>query len=457
MPWKTPLKESLCHLALRQMAADADYRKCRGITVTPFALTDGMFADYRQWKLTSTLRYAAVNSSFYRGAFAGIDVDSVRADDLSALPFTTADDLASAPFAFLCQSQTAARRAISFESSGTMGPRKRLFFSDNDLKQMADFMACGISTVADATDTVQILLPGTCAGGQSDLLRRGIEKMGASAVVTGVDLPFEEQIASIRAHGTTILFGETHLIYRLTKKMALVCDLHSLGVDTLFLTTSWVSPVMRAYLERAWGACVSVHYGMTEMGLGVAVACPVCGGMHYNELGVIAEAIDPVTRAPVLDGSEGEIVVTSIGREAMPIIRFRTGDMGRIWRASRQCPSASFDVLSEVAYRRAARVKLQCGMAITPTFFHDAVFSVPEVVDYELSVFRTDDGCDRLVFEVESVCDGFSVRSRLANSVQHALSVEHAMPVSLHVTIDFRSHEELRQGSPFKKLIKDCR
>lgn len=442
----TPLKESLHRLAARQDARFPEEAARHG--------ADAAFAALRDRKFRETVAWAAERSPFYRERI-GAGASAVRGlADIGRLPFTTAADLAANPYRLLCVSQDDIERAISFTSSGTTGPAKRVFFSLDEIEAMTDFMAAGLATVAAPGDVVQILLPEGPALGQCDLLARGAAKLGAEPVVSGLFKPPAEQIDCIREHGSTVLFGETRLLYRITKAMEGKVDLASLGVRTLFVTTSHNGDALVRGLERAWGAQVVSHYGLSEMGLGLAVDCPVCGGRHFDALDVYAEAIDPETGEVLPCGEEGELVFTTLSRRAMPLLRYRSGDIGRICPADPACPSAPLEVLSPVLSRRENGVAVG-GRVLHPTDFDDVLFDFDAVVDYDLSV-EAAEGAERLMFEVESKADAPDFEAALlAAIIRHSDSL--GLAGMLPPRIQHAAPGELLQGRHFKKLIYDLR
>jgi phenylacetate-coenzyme A ligase PaaK-like adenylate-forming protein len=107
-------------------------------------------------------------------------------------------------------------------------------------------------------------------------------------------------------------------------------------------------------IERAWGCEVFEHYGMTEMGLGGAMACEAHDGYHPREADLLFEIVDPRTGAPLPDGEYGEIVFTTLTRTAMPLVRYRTGDMSRFIPGPCPCGSV-LKRLARVADRKAAK------------------------------------------------------------------------------------------------------
>jgi phenylacetate-CoA ligase len=453
----TPLYYPLFDLCRRRIDADQEFLSVKKWTRAP-AVDIDLFEEYRFFRLHRTLEYVARQSRFYGRLFAesGIEPAEIcKVSDLAQLPLTRAENIADDPFAFLCISQGMVERAVTFVSSGTIGPQKRVFFSQTDVEAIIDYMAAGMRTVADENDVVQILLPGGAPYSQGDLLARGVARMGARPVFTGMFVPPEEQIAAIRANGSTVLFGETHLIYRITKLMEKACNVEDFGVRTLFLSTSFASSSMISYLANTWNACISTHYGLTEMGLGLAVSCPVCGAHHFNELDVIGEVIDPETGDALPPGSTGELVFTSIGREAMPLIRYRTRDVAHFGNASEGC-GASLRTIGQVPYRSESVVHLGNSFRIHPTLFHEVLFRIPDVVDYELSVSQ-EDGLDVLCFDVESINASESLRRCITSALRESPLLHKSNSSEIGIRVDLKTEGQLQQGPHFKKVIKDLR
>lgn len=435
----TPLYRSLFELCRRQINADKEFLLFKNWFTTPKVDME-IFEEYRLFKLRRTLAYVAQHSRFYKRLFAesGIEPEEIRTiADLAVLPFTSAEEIAADPYAFLCTSQGMVERAITFTSSGTVGPQKRVFFSEPDIEAMTDYMAVGIKTVADSSDVVQILLPEGPVMGQCDLLARGVCKMGARPVITGLFIPPEMQIQAIRDNGSTVLFGETHLIYRITKMMESKYNLRELGIRALFLTTSYASEEMINYLHQAWNAQISTHYGLTEMGLGLAVGCPGCGYNHFNELDVIGEVIDPVTGKSLAPGSIGELVFTTIQREAMPLIRYRTKDRALLGEPSESCGSP-LRTLGAVKYRVESLVPFCDGAFIYPTLFHNSLFKIPEIVDYDLSV-NTLAGKDMLIFDIEAFEPEDCLRQRILESIHENQFIQSFKPSEFKICVNFKT------------------
>jgi phenylacetate-coenzyme A ligase PaaK-like adenylate-forming protein len=450
----TPLHCSLFELCRRQIASDTEFMQLNGFHAAP-PVDALLFENYRLFKLRRMLNYVAEHSRYYQRCFADFGIKPQKITsiaDLRVIPLTNGTDLSMDPFAFLCVSQSKIERIITFTSSGTMGPKKRIFFTEKDLEAITDYMGAGMKTVAGSSDVVQILLPEGPVMGQTDLLARGVEKMGARPVIAGMFLEPQEQIEIIRRQGSTVIFGETHLIYRITKTMERHCDLARLGIHTLFLTTSHASEKMIAYLSRTWNARISKHYGLVEMGLGLAVDCPSCGAYHFNELDVICEVVDPKTGRVLPPGSGGELVFTTLQREGMPLIRYCSRDLAPFGPSAGSCDSP-LNTIGHVESRVESRLRLDNGAVVYPTLFHDVVFSIPEVIDYELSI-ETEYGTDVLVFDLEVFSPETFVPERMAAQMKKTRIVQRT---GVPVMVRFKPPGTLKQGAVFKKVVNDRR
>jgi phenylacetate-coenzyme A ligase PaaK-like adenylate-forming protein len=358
---------------------------------------------YQGALLARAVRYAAAQSSFYGELFrrSGTRPEGIRGcDDLGRLPLTRQEDVARTPYRFLCLSRARVERVHTFVTSGTTGPRKKIFWTGGDLGRIVRFMAAGIGTVAGRGDVVHICLPDGPPYSQADLLARGVAAIGARAVVAGTGRSAREHLELIRRHGSTVLFGYAGPLYRLTRELEALCDPGRCGVRVLFLAAEYVPEARRRELERIWNCRVRTHYGLTEMGLGVAVECEAGHGYHFNEADLLLEILDPVTLEPAAAGEEGELVFTTLNREAMPLLRYRTGDLSRWIPGPCPCGARSLLRFDAVRKRRESIVTIGAGEEIYPTLFDDLLYALPGVLDYQVEVTR-ERGRPRLDFRVD--------------------------------------------------------
>jgi phenylacetate-CoA ligase len=358
---------------------------------------------YQCFNLQQTLQYVYRNSYFYHEYFQKVGIqpeDILNLEDLSRLPFTEPGQIAEEPYRFLCLSRAEIARVTTFITSGTTGPQKKIFWTQSDLERIIRFMAAGIGTVADTTDVVQICLPAGRPYSQADLLARGVEKIGAGSIIAGVELSSQEQLSLLETHHSTILFGYTPHIIRLSRELQTHCDLGRMGIKALFLASEYLPESMRKELQDIWNCRIHTHYGLTEMGLGVAVECSAGNGYHFNEADLLLEIVNPQTGAPVLPGQNGELVFTTLNREAMPLIRYRTGDISRLITGPCSCGAASLLKFGAVRKRCGAIVTLGNGEEIYPAAFDDLLFEIPGLIDYQVVLLRKN-GKDRLDFKIE--------------------------------------------------------
>ena len=290
--------ESWIHSIIKTaLARDAEYRRfANKSSLVSVARAD--VRTYQDFKLRQILRYCREKSTFYRDLFqtASVEPDDIRGSgDLAKLPFTEPYHIAENAYRFLCTSQAEVARPYTFVTSGTTGPQKKIFWTQRDLDRIIDFMAAGIGTVADVGDTVLILLPDGRPNSQADLLFKGVKKLGATPVVANIDLSAQELLRVIDESGCTVIFGFTRKLFRLSKELQLQCNLREKGVKVLFLASEYLPAAMRQYLQQTWDCEVRTHYGLTEMGLGVAVECEACNGYHFNEADLLLEVINPRT------------------------------------------------------------------------------------------------------------------------------------------------------------------
>ncbi len=414
------LEQWLHNIIRQKVKEDPAYRQFVGQESIIDDVTRADIDRYHLFQLRKTLAYAYEKSAFYRSLFdqSGLKVDEIRSlADISRIPFTSPADVARHHYQIACVPLGDITRITTFTSSGTTGPQKRVFFTEGDIERIVEFMEMGMRTVTTSEDVVQILLPAGSPLGQLDLLARGVERIGALAVKAGTGLTSEEQIELVKKHGSTILFGRTGRIYRMTHELlAKGYELDRLGVKTLFVTSEHLSQAVRERLKSLWNCEVSFHYGLTEMGLGVAVECPAHSGFHLNEVDLLLEMIDPETGEAVTNGREGELVFTTLTREAMPLIRYRTHDISRLITAPCPCGAASLMKFDKVTRRLESIVKIGEGDEVYPALFDELIFSVPDVIDYQLSLGKEGDR-DVLRFKAEVAKPSEDIRKAINSAV----------------------------------------
>jgi len=368
-------------------------------------------------KLRENLAHAARRSPFYRRRFSGCDGFSVTDfQAFASLPFTTAEDLVRDPLEFLCVSQSEVARVVTLRSSGTTGRPKRVFFDNDDLELTVDFFRHGMSTFVQAGQRVLIMLPGGLPGSVGALLVEGLDRMGAAGIVHGPVQDPEDAIDEILAHRVECLVGIPVQVLSLVRHPK-SARIPRGFIRNVLLSTDYVPESIVADIEHTWGCRVYQHYGMTEMGYGGGVECDAHDGYHLREADLFVEIVDPATGRPLPDGVSGEVVVTTLTRRAMPLIRYRTGDMARL--LPEYCPCGStLRRLSKVRGRLANGATLGPLTRLHMAALDEAIFAIPEILNFQAALIPVN-GFSRLSLTVH--CDPCRLPDTLAD-VREALA-----------------------------------
>jgi len=260
------------------------------------------------------------------------DISSL--DDLRKLPFTTKEDLRDTyPMGLIACDR---KKIVRFHaSSGTTGKPTVVAYTRKDIKTWTSAMASCLSRAGvRSEDVVQVAYGyGLFTGGLG--LHYGAEELGCAVIPASGGFS-ERQLMLMEDLGTTVLACTPSYALKLSemlsqKKRNLKLRLGIFGAEP------W-SETMRHTLEEGLGITALDVYGLSEiMGPGVAMECPAKEGLHLAQDFFIAEIIDPDTGRPVEEGKEGELVITTLTKEALPIIRYRTRDITRILPGKCSC------------------------------------------------------------------------------------------------------------------------
>lgn len=392
------LQEGLYELCRIRIAGDEEFKaaaKNRNFN----SVDDVLFDEYKLFQLRRTLKLVNERASFYRKLYAanGLRPEIVQSlDELRKLPFTYPEDLSGTSYGFLCTSQGDVEKPVTFYSSGSTGMKKRIFFSNSDIQKILDFLPRGMNTVIGRGEgRCQVFLQNTHGRGIGGILAESLNIFGMKAWASDLSDEVEDIIKLTLDNRVNVWFGEAITILRATRILAERMDLAKLGMKCIFITMANIPDSMVKYLERAWNCRVSTHYGLTESGWGLAVDCEVCGCYHYDELNHIIEIVDPETGEPMPDGGLGEITLTNIARDCMPLIRYRTGDLARMEKSRCGC---HLQTLGHIVRRKEGACAAGNGKRLYPTVVDEAVFSIEEALDYRIFA----DG-DRLIIELETL------------------------------------------------------
>jgi len=293
----------------------------------------GRLEELQRSRLQKTCVQAS-SSQYYGALFRERNVPPESISSLQAiadLPFTTREDLRENwPYGFVAVPKDELVRLHS--SSGTTGMATVIFHTAGDIETWADSVARSLyMTGMRKGDVFQNMMSyGLFTGGFG--FHYGAEKLGALVIPAGAGNS-RRQIQFMRDFGTTAI----HVIPSYALHLCGVFD--ELGLDpktdtklkTVYLGGELHTEETRRKIEAFFGARAYNSYGLSEInGPGVAFECEVQQGMHIWEDHFLVELIDPVTMVPVRDGTEGELVITTLVRTGMPLLRYRTGDLTRV-------------------------------------------------------------------------------------------------------------------------------
>ena len=296
--------------------------------------------EYQLLMLQKTIKFAKENSRFYGEHLKDISPDDIKnLDHMETLPFMTPEMLKSHGGDMVCVPQSQISRIVTLGTSGSTGEPKRIFFTEEDQELTIDYFHYGMRVMTNPEDIFLILIPCKTPGSVGDLLKRGLTRDGVQVIAYSYPAPDESQddeiIQIIKNKGVTSIIGTPPVTARLARKSAG----QGIKVKTALITAEFVSQANVDAVETNWDCEVFEHYGMTEAGLGGAMACTSHQGYHPREADLLFEIIDPDDGKVLPDGEWGELVFTTLTRKGMPFIRYRTGDMTR-W-ITESCPCGS--------------------------------------------------------------------------------------------------------------------
>lgn len=353
-------------------------------------------------RLKKTVRQC-MNSEFYRRRFAEshIDPDDIRSlSDLSRIPFTTKQDLRDS-YPFGMSAVPLSRVVRLHSSSGTTGTPTVILHTQRDLDEWANAVArCLYMVGLRPGDIFQNSSGyGMFTGGLG--FQYGAERLGMLTVPAAAGNT-KRQIKFITDFGTTALHAIPSYAGRLYEVM------EEMGIDprrdthlrTLIIGAEPHSEEQRRRIEQMLGVKAYNSFGMSEMcGPGVAFECTEQNGLHIWEDYYIVEIVDPMTLEPVPEGEVGELVLTTINREAMPLLRYRTRDLTRILPG--ECPCGRHHLRLDRMKGRSDDMIILKGVNIFSIQIETVLMQFAELGNDYLITLTNEEANDLMTVEVE--------------------------------------------------------
>lgn len=370
-------------------------------------------------RLRRLLPHVEATSGFYRSRFraAGVDAGKVTSlDGIRLLPVVGKDDfiadqLSEPPYG----SRNAAAvgeptQLLVYTTSGTSGRGQEVHVQT--ARELAGsyevyrymFEWAGLRS----GDRVGLVMPLTMlSGGRIEYL--AANSYGLTVYPLG-NYDAADKISMMARFGAGSVIGTTSYLGRLGR---LARSYDDLRVNTVFVGAEGSGFQWLLRLQDMWGARVFDRYGSSQVGLDHMFSCEEGVGredrpamLHNIDSHLIMEVLDPATGAPVADGEEGEIVVTSLYRTDTPVIRCHTGDRG-VYRSYRYCPCGRpFDGIEIASIGRIDDAKKVKGINVWPQAIDDVIFRLPEIVDYRVTLSSSPEGLELITVDIALAADG---------------------------------------------------
>ena len=414
--------------------------------------------EWQDERLVKQVRHVWENVPYYRKKMEekGLTPDDIRSsDDLYKLPFVTKADLREAyPYGLVAKPLKECVRIQS--TSGTTGKRVVAFYTQHDIDLWEDCCARAIMAAGGTDEDVcQVSYGyGLFTGGPG--LNGGSHKVGCLTVPTSSGNT-ERQIMFIQDLNATILcctpsyaayIGET------MKEMGLTPDQIPLKAG-IFGAEAW-SEEMRQDIQNTLGIKAYDIYGLTELsGPGVAFECSAQTGMHINEDHFIAEIIDPDTGEVLPEGSRGELVFTSITKEAFPLLRYRTRDICMLTREKCSCGRTHVKMCKPMG--RSDDMLIIRGVNVFPSQIETVLFQTSQTSPHYLITVDRVNNTDTLEVQVEMTDDFQFDAVRLVEQKQHEIEAALQSTLGISPKVRLVSPKTIQRSEGKSKRVIDKR
>lgn len=408
-------------------------------------------------RLKRLVKYCSDNVPFYHDRLekAGVTADKIKClEDIKYIPYTTKDDIRdNYPFGLFGQPMKNIVRIHA--SSGTTGKPTVVGYTKKDLDTWSDCMA-RLVMAAGATDDdiVQIAFGyGLFTGALG--LHYGLEKIGATVVPTSSGNT-EKQIMLMQDFKTTALVSTpsyAQYIGETAKELGVIDNIHlRLGL----LGSEGCTESMRDQIEKTLGLFATDNYGMSElMGPGVSGECELRCGLHINEDHFLAEIIDPDTLEVLPKGSQGELVITTLTKEGIPMLRYRTKDISKINYEPCKC-GRTFARMDKVKGRSDDMLKIR-GVNVFPSQIESVLMKFDEIAPHYQLVITRSNYSDNLEVKIEladsSLLENYQELENLRGRIHHNLKTV----LGIQTKVSLVEHKSLERFEGKAKRIVDLR
>jgi len=348
--------------------------------MTPHALLD-----WQMERVREAMSYAKEKSVFYGKRLAAVSESEIRSyQDMASVPFTTQQDVVTSSSDFICVSEKDIARIRTFKTSGTTAEVKRICFTEKDIERTVSFFAHGMSAIASRKERVLIMMSDKRPGSIADLLSKALARIGIASEIHG-HIADVEAAASAAANAECIVGTPSEINF-------LCVTYPMLRPNSVLLSADYVPVSVIAKIKKIWGCKVFTHYGMTETCYGCAVQCCEGSAHHIRHEDMFLEIVDPIDGRQLPPGEPGEIVITVFANEAMPLIRYRTGDIAAIEAGVCVCKGV-LPRLSAVKGRVVNTVRIPGGSSVSVEQMDEIMYGIEQLRTYTAEIKRGEKNC----------------------------------------------------------------
>lgn len=407
--------------------------------------------------LQEIVKHAYERVPFYRQRMdkRGRKPDDIRAlSDIRSLDFTVKTDLRDYyPYGMFAVPMEEVARIHA--SSGTTGKPVVAGYTRGDLDNWAECIArLAFAAGVRRQDIVQVSFGyGLFTGAFG--LHQGIEKIGA-AIVPISSGNTERQIELMRDFGSTVLIATPSYAMYLAEMAEQKGYLKDIKLRYGLFGSEASTEEMRAELEKRFNILATDNYGLTEvMGPGVSGECEHQCGMHINEDHFLCEIIDPDTGEPLAPGEQGEMVITTLTKKAMPMLRYRTRDITRIITEKCACGRTSYRM--EKIKGRSDDMLIIRGVNVFPSQVEGVLSSLPGLSPHFLMVVGTKNNMDTLEIRVEMTPELMSDTVRGIEQAESRIRSSIASVLGLSADIRLTPPGSIERSEGKAKRVLDTR
>lgn len=396
-------------------------------------------------RLKHTVEYCYRNVPFYTKRLdeAGVTAEKIKSlSDVKYIPPTTKADLRdNYPFGLFAKPMKDIARIHA--SSGTTGKPTVVGYTKNDLDVWSDCVA-RIVAAAGTTDKdiVQICFGyGMFTGALG--LHYGLEKLGAT-VVPNSSGNTEKALMFMRDFKTTALVATpSYALYMCETAKGLEFPMTDYNLKIGLFGSEGCTPEMRAQIEKGWGLFATDNYGMSElMGPGVSGECEERCGLHFNEDHFLPEIVDSETLEAKDEGEYGELLVTTLTKEGIPLLRYRTRDITKITYEPCKC-GRTHARMDKVQGRSDDMLKIR-GVNVFPSQIESVLIGMEQVSPHYQIIVRREGFADTLEIQVEladpTLLESYGkiqeLQKMIGHRIQTVLGIKTKISIVEHGTIE---------------------